>query len=54
MLSGEISLKNNHYYYYICSVNKDKVQSLLTERSKYVFKRYLDADSDGAYLTTFG
>ena len=33
---------------------KDKVQSFYTERSKYVFKRDLDDDSDGAHLTSFG
>ena len=37
-----------------CTVIKDTVQSLEAERNKYVFKRDLDDDSDGAYLTTFG
>ena len=39
---------------HICTVIKDKVQSLLTERNKYAFKRDLDDDSDGAHLTSFG
>ena len=38
----------------LCKVNKDKVQSLKAERSKYVFKRDLNDDSDGAHLTSFG
>ena len=38
----------------ICTVIKDAVQSLKTERNKYVFKRDLDDDSDGAHLTSFG
>ena len=33
---------------------KDTVQSLQTERNKYVFKRDIDDDSDGAHLTSFG
>ena len=33
---------------------KDKVQTLQTERNKYVFKRDLDDDSDGAHLALFG
>ena len=33
---------------------KDKVQSLQTERSKHVFKRDLDDDSDGVHLTSSG
>ena len=32
---------------------KDTVQSLLTERNKYVFKRDLNDDSDGADITSF-
>ena len=32
----------------------DTVQSLQNERNKYVFKRDLDDDSDGAHLTSFG
>ena len=36
---------------HICPVIKDKVQSLQTERSKYLFKRDL---GDGAHLTSFG
>ena len=39
---------------HICTVFKDKVQSLYTERNKYVFKRDLDDDSDRAHLTSFG
>ena len=39
---------------HICTVFKDTVQSLLTERNKYVFKRDLNDDSDGAHLTSFG
>ena len=38
----------------ICTLIKDTVQSLQTERNKYVFKRDLDDDSDGAHLTSFG
>ena len=37
-----------------CTVIKDTVQSLKTERNKYVFKRDLTDDSDGAHLTSFG
>ena len=39
---------------HICTVIKEKVHSLLTDRNKYVFKRDLDNDSDGAHLTSFG
>ena len=39
---------------HICTVIKDTVQSLKTERNKYVFKRDLDDHSDGAHLTSFG
>ena len=39
---------------HICTMIKEIVQSLQTERNKYVFKRDLDDDSDGAYLTSFG
>ena len=39
---------------HICTVIKDSVQSLLTERNKYVLKRDLNDDSDGAHLTSFG
>ena len=39
---------------HICTVIKDKVQSLQTERNKYIFERDLDDDSDGAHLTSFG
>ena len=37
----------------ICTVIKDTVQSLYTERNKYVFMRDLNDDSDGAHLTSF-
>ena len=37
---------------HICTVIKNTVQSLLTERNKYVFKRDIDDDSDGAHLTS--
>ena len=36
---------------HIYTVIKEKVQSLQTERNKYVFKRDLNDDSDGAHLT---
>ena len=39
---------------HICSVIKDTVQSLQTERNKYVFKRDLNDDSDEAHLTSLG
>ena len=39
---------------HICTVIKDTVQSLKTERNKYIFKRDLNDDSDGAHLTSFG
>ena len=39
---------------HICTVIKDTVQSLQTERNKYDLKRDLDDDSDGAHLTSFG
>ena len=39
---------------HICTVIKDTVQSLQTEQNKYVFKRDLNDDSDGAHLTSFG
>ena len=39
---------------HICTEIKDEVQSLKTERDKYVFKRDLDDDSDGTHLTSFG
>ena len=38
---------------HICTVIKEKVQSLQTGRNKYVFKRDLNDDSDGAHLTSF-
>ena len=38
---------------HMCTVIKEKVQSLYTERNN-VFKRNLDDDSDGAHLTSFG
>ena len=43
------SICRNHW-----QKKKDTVQSLLTERNKYVFKRDLNDDSDGAHLTSFG
>ena len=39
---------------HMCTVIKDTVQSLQTERNKYVSKCDLDDDSDGAHLTSFG
>ena len=39
---------------HICTVIMDTVQSLSTERNKYVFKRDLDHYSDGAHLKSFG
>ena len=39
---------------HICTVIKEKVQSLYTEQEKYVFHQDLDHDSDGAHLTSFG
>ena len=39
---------------HICTVIKDTVQSLQTERNKYVFKRDLNDDSDRAHLTSLG
>ena len=39
---------------HMCTVIKDTVQSLKTERNKYVFKRDLNDDSDVAHLTSFG
>ena len=39
---------------HIYTVIKDTVQSLKAERNKYIFKRDLDDDSDGAHLTSFG
>ena len=39
---------------HMCTVIKYKVQSLLTERNKYVFKRDINDDSDGSHLTSFG
>ena len=38
----------------LCRVIKEKVQSFKTEGNKYVFKRDLVDDSDGAHLTSFG
>ena len=38
---------------HICTVIKDTVQSLYTERNKYVFKRDIN-DIDGAHLKSFG
>ena len=39
---------------HMCTVIKEKVQSLKTERNMYVFKRDLNDDSDGAHLMSFG
>ena len=39
---------------HICTVIKGKVQTLQTERNKYVTKQDLNDDSDGAHLTSFG
>ena len=39
---------------HICTMNKDKVQSLQAERNKSVLKRDLNDDSDGAHLASFG
>ena len=39
---------------HICTVIKEKVQSLETEQNKYVLKQNLNDDSDGAHLTSFG
>ena len=39
---------------HICTVIKDTVQSLSTERNKYVFKRDSYDDSDGAHLISLG
>ena len=38
---------------HICTVIKEKVQSLQTQRDKCAFKRDLNNDSDGAHLTSF-
>ena len=38
---------------HICTVIKDTVQSLQSKQNKYVFKRDLYHDSDGAHLTSF-
>ena len=38
---------------HMCTVIKDTVQSLQAGRNKYVFKRDIDDDSDGAHLTSF-
>ena len=38
----------------ICTVIKEKVLSLHTEQNKYVFKRDLNDDSDGAHQASFG
>ena len=37
-----------------CTMIKDTDQSLWPERTKYVFKRDLCDDIDGAHLTSFG
>ena len=38
----------------ICTVIKEKVRTFLTDRNKYVLKRDLDDDCDGAHLSSFG
>ena len=38
---------------HLCSVIKEKVQSLQTERNRFVSKRVLDDDSDGAHMRSF-
>ena len=37
---------------HICTVIKEKVQSLQTEQNKYVLKQALDDDSDVAHLAS--
>ena len=39
---------------HICTVIKGNVQTLQAERKKYVFKRNLDDDNNGAHQTSFG
>ena len=39
---------------HICTVIKEKVQCLQTERNRYVFKRDQNDDSDWEHLTSFG
>ena len=39
---------------HICTVTKEKDQSLSTERNKHVFKRDIDDDCNGAHLTSLG
>ena len=39
---------------HICTVIKDEVQSLQTEQNKYVFKRDIYDDSDGAHEPSIG
>ena len=39
---------------HICTVIKEKAQSLKAVRNKYVLKRDLNDDNDGAHLTSFG
>ena len=38
----------------MCAEIKKKAKSLQTERNKYVCKRDLNNESDGAHLTSFG
>ena len=38
----------------IFTVKKEKVHSLQTKQKKYVFKRNINDNSDGAHLTSFG
>ena len=39
---------------HVYTVVKERVQTLKAEQNKYVFKRDLNDDSDGAYQTLFG
>ena len=39
---------------HICTVIKEKVQSLQTEQNKFVFKQDLNDDGDGTHMTSFG
>ena len=42
------------YAMHICTVIKEKVNSLQIGRNNYVFRRDIDDDSDWAQLTSFG
>ena len=39
---------------HICTAIKEKDKSLQNEQNKYVFKRDISDDSDGAHLTSLG